>query len=405
MGVRRTNGWTNGRINGRIERKSKLNILMTLLLLRLRVGFLLLLSSLVLALPQDLRAHEVTPTIADFDISEGQITLLLRMNVEAFVAGIDLDGREDTDTSEKSADYDLLRQMPTQELTPIVSLFVEDWKEDLMLEAAGTVPLMLEEVNIPEVGDAALPRSSVLVLTGPVAESALYLSLTWPQGAGALVLRQNGVEQPYTGYLLGGATSPAIAIKGGAVQSPWEIFQNYLPVGFDHILPKGLDHILFVLGLFFLSLRLRPLFWQITTFTIAHSITLALGVLDLVTVDATIVEPLIAASIVFVAVENIFARRLHSWRMGLIFGFGLLHGLGFASFLEDFGLPPDQLVPALLGFNVGVELGQLTVIAGAYATLGYWFGSYPKYRGRVAIPASLTIALIGGYWFVERVFL
>lgn len=376
-----------------------------MLLLRLRVGILLVLSSLVLALPNALRAHEVTPTIADFDVTGGRITLLLRMNVEAFVAGIDLDGRADTNTSDKSADYDLLRQMAEEELAPMVSLFVEDWKQELLVEAAGAVPLMLEEITIPEVGNAELPRSSVLVLTGPIAESALYLRLTWPKGAGALVLRQNGVKDPYTGYLLGGDVSPAIAIKGGAQQNAWEVFQNYLPVGFDHILPKGLDHILFVLGLFFLSLRLRPLFWQITTFTIAHSITLALGVLDLVKVDAAIVEPLIAASIVFVAVENIFARRLHSWRMGLIFGFGLLHGLGFASVLEEFGLPPDQLAPALLGFNVGVELGQLTVIAAAYAALGYWFGSYPKYRGRVAIPASLTIALIGGYWFVERVFL
>ncbi len=372
---------------------------------RFRVVILLMLSSLVLCLPASIRAHEVTPTIADFDITEGRITLLLRMNLEAFVAGIDLDGRANTDTSDKSADYDLLRQMPAAELAPMVRLFVEDWLPDLQMEAAGAVALSLEEVNIPEVGEVSLPRSSVLVVSGEIPSSALYLRLTWPQGSGAVVLRQNGVAEPYTGYLLGGALAPAIAIAGGAVQSPWEVFQNYLPVGFDHILPKGLDHILFVLGLFFLSLRLRPLFWQITTFTLAHSITLALGALGLVTINPAIVEPLIAASIVFVAVENIFARRLHSWRTALIFGFGLLHGLGFATVLGEFGLPQDQLVPALLGFNVGVELGQLTVIAVAYGALGYWFGGYPKYRGRVAIPASLTIALIGSYWFVERVFL
>lgn len=372
---------------------------------RVRVSFFLILSTLVMFAPQISRGHEVTPTIADFDIAQGRLTLLLRMNVEAFVAGIDLDGRANTDSSRQSADYDELRQMSAAELAPMVRLFVEDWRNSLTVMSDAPLLLSLEEVNIPKVGDPSLPRSSVLVLTGNLPSTASYISLGWPKGAGALVLRQNGVESPYTGYLLGGETSPAIALSGGAVQSPRAVFQEYLPVGFDHILPKGLDHILFVLGLFFLSLRLRPLFWQITTFTLAHSITLALGVLDLVKVNASVVEPLIAASIVFVAVENIFARKLHSWRMALIFAFGLLHGLGFASVLGEFGLPKTNIVPALLGFNLGVELGQLTVIAVAYATLGYWFGSHPKYRGRVAIPASLTIALVGGYWFVERVFL
>lgn len=105
------------------------------------------------------------------------------------------------------------------------------------------------------------------------------------------------------------------------------------------------------------------------------------------------------------AVENIFTRHLTAWRPLVIFGFGLLHGLGFAAVLGEIGLPRDQFVAALIGFNIGVELGQLTVIAIAFATVGFWFNSHPKYRGRVAIPASITIAMIGAYWFAERVFL
>lgn len=369
------------------------------------MGILCLVSSLLLCLPQLARTHEVTPTIADFEVSQGQLSLTLRLNIEAFVAGIDLDGRSNTDSSERAADYDLLRDMSGDELEPMVRLFIEDWLHELQVEAGGPVPLDLASVTIPQVGDASLPRSTVLRLSGHLPGTALYLSLTWPERSGAVVLRQNGVKEPYTGYLLGGTVSPAIALNGGAVQRPWEVFQSYLPVGFDHILPKGLDHILFVLGLFFLSTRLGPLLWQVTTFTLAHSITLALGALGLVTVNAAVVEPLIAASIVFVAVENIFSRRLHLWRPLVVFAFGLLHGLGFASVLGEFGLPQSQVVPALLGFNVGVELGQLAVIAMAYGTLGYWFGKHPKYRGRVAIPASVTIALIGSYWFYERVFL
>ncbi len=393
------------RIGRTMGRNKDLSILRTLQFDAIRVGILAVLSSLLLCLPIVGRAHEVTPTIADFDSSDGQVNLVLRLNVEAFVAGIDLDGRSDTDESDRSDDYDLLRNMSQQELEPMVRLFAEDWVPEIRLEAGGPVSLQLEEVSIPDVGDPSLPRSTQLAFSGSLPSSALYLNLTWPKGSGALVLRQNGVPEPYTGYLLGGLRSPSIALKGGAVQSPWEIFQAYVPVGFDHILPKGLDHILFVLGLFFLSTRMGPLLWQVTTFTLAHSITLALGALGLVSVNPAVVEPLIAASIVFVAVENIFARRLHLWRPLVIFAFGLLHGLGFASVLGEFGLPQDHVIPALLGFNVGVELGQLTVITIAFGLLGYWFGKHPKYRGRVAIPASVTIALIGSYWFYERVFL
>ena len=350
-------------------------------------------------------AHEVTPTIADFRVEDGQIALDLRLNIEAFVAGINLDGMEDTDQAEQSNDYDSLRGLEQAELEPMVRQFAEEWLETVRVTAGGTLQLSVTEVLIPEVGDVEVPRASYLMLNGSVPEHARSLTVYWPEGSGGVVLRQNGVDEPYTGYLQGGEITPHIPLSGGAALTSQETFVAYVPVGFDHILPKGLDHILFVLGLFFLSSRLRPLLWQITAFTVAHTITLALGAMGWVQVSPSVVEPLIAASIVYVAVENIFLRHLTVWRPLVIFGFGLLHGLGFASVLGEFGLPQDQFIAALIGFNVGVELGQLTVIAIAFATVSFWFQSHPKYRGRVAIPASITIAAIGAYWFVERVFL
>jgi hypothetical protein len=194
-------------------------------------------------------------------------------------------------------------------------------------------------------------------------------------------------------------------LQGGDQAGQWQTFLNYIPVGFDHIIPKGLDHILFVLGLFFLSAQLRPLLWQISAFTLAHTVTLALGALGYVTIPASIVEPLIAASITFVAVENILSKGLSRWRPLVVFCFGLLHGLGFASVLGAFGLPEAAFLPALIGFNIGVEFGQLAVIAGAYLLVGYAFGAKPWYRARIAIPASVLIAAIGAWWVVERVFL
>jgi len=266
------------------------------------------------------------------------------------------------------------------------------------------VALNVAALEIGLVGDTDLPRASRLVLKGAMPPGARSLTLTWAAGSGDLVLRQQGVDDPYTGYITGGETSPPIALAGGDSQSAWQAFAAYVPVGFSHILPKGLDHILFVLGLFFLSARLRPLLWQISAFTVAHTVTLALGALGWVQINTNVIEPLIAATIVFVAVENVFSRKLHRWRILVVFGFGLLHGLGFASVLGEFGLPEQQFLPALIGFNVGVELGQITVIAAAFLTVGLWFRNKPWYRGRIAIPASIVIALIGGYWFVERVF-
>ena len=181
----------------------------------------------------------------------------------------------------------------------------------------------------------------------------------------------------------------------------WEIAQQYLWLGYTHILPKGLDHILFVIGIFLLSPRLKTMLLQVTAFTIAHSITLGLSIYGLVSLPPRIVEPLIALSIAYVAIENIVTRELKPWRLALVFMFGLLHGLGFAGVLRDLGLPRDEFLTALLTFNLGVEGGQLTVIAAAMIAAAP-FMKKGWYRQRVVIPASLLIATVGLYWTVAR---
>jgi len=177
---------------------------------------------------------------------------------------------------------------------------------------------------------------------------------------------------------------------------------EYLVTGFEHILPKGLDHILFVVGLFLMNARWRPLLAQITCFTLAHSLTLGLAVTGVVTLSPAIVEPIIAASIVYVALENLLTRRVRSWRLAIVFAFGLIHGLGFAGVLSDIGLPEGQLLSAIAFFNIGVELGQLSVIALCYALVGVWFAEKNWYQARVSNPASIAIALLAAFWVVER---
>ena len=170
--------------------------------------------------PARLQAHEVTPSIADFRVESGQLTLEIRMNVEAFLAGIDLDGLEDTDASGQSDSYDRFRAMGSAELEPLVREFALAWLPGLTVQAGETVTLSYEGVRIPVIGDVSLPRASRGLLTGSLPDSARSLSLTWPAGAGDLVLRQQGVDAPYTGYLRGGETSPVIPLGGGAAVGP-----------------------------------------------------------------------------------------------------------------------------------------------------------------------------------------
>ena len=368
----------------------------------------LALSCLILSLLSmaPARAHEVFPAIADMTEADGALTFEVTLNAEAIVAGINLDGLVNTNTAPEAPEYDRLRALPPDDLAFAIAEFWPQMASRIIIRADGR-PLVpeLDSVAVAEVGDVELSRDTVLTFRAPLPPGAQTAEVGWVAAYGGLVLRQQGVEAPYDGYLTGGAISPPITLTGGDQAGLWQTFLNYIPIGFDHIVPKGLDHILFVLGLFFLSTQLRPLLWQISAFTLAHTITLALASLGYVTISPRIVEPLIAASIVLIAVENLFTDGLSRWRPFVVFGFGLLHGLGFASVLTDVGLPGGGFWPALIGFNVGVEIGQLTVIAVAFGLITYWVGDRPWYRRAVAMPASVAIAAVGAYWFVERMFL
>jgi hypothetical protein len=178
----------------------------------------------------------------------------------------------------------------------------------------------------------------------------------------------------------------------------------YLVLGYKHILPLGFDHILFVLSLFLLSPKLKPVLLQATAFTIAHSVTLGLAMYNVIKIPSSIIEPLIALSIMYVALENIFSPRLKTSRIGVVFIFGLVHGLGFAGALGSLGLPQNAYLISLIMFNVGVELGQITVILLAYFVLAKWFSQKPYYRKAIVIPLSAAIATIAAVLAVQRIF-
>jgi len=248
-------------------------------------------------------------------------------------------------------------------------------------------------------GAAAQPAiaraGDVIVMTGGVPPGAKTFSLKNGWNFSTYALTVNGV----TSWVEGGEVSKPYSLDAPA---KFDVVRQYLWLGFTHIVPLGLDHVLFVLGLYLLSGKWRSVLWQVSAFTLAHTITLALSISGVIAVRAEIVEPLIAVSIAYVAVENILHKELKAWRIALVFGFGLLHGMGFAGVLLELGLPRGEFITALLSFNIGVEFGQLAVVAGAFALIGWRWSEREWYRPRIVVPASVAIACVAAYWTVER---
>jgi hydrogenase/urease accessory protein HupE len=264
----------------------------------------------------------------------------------------------------------------------------------------------------PAITYSVSPRSdtesapvATIRLTGQIPPSARHLTWTygWTFASYAMTVRSSASGNPATEWLTGGQSSAPFALTtldrpADRLGTAW----RYLTLGFTHIMPDGLDHMLFVLGIYLLSSRARSVLWQVTAFTAAHSITLGLSMYGMVAVSPNIVEPLIALSIAYVAIENIFLSELKSWRVALVFAFGLLHGLGFAGALKELGLPRSEFLTALVTFNVGVEAGQLAVIGAAFVLIGWFCANRAWYRSRIAVPLSTLIACTAVYWTVER---
>ncbi len=181
---------------------------------------------------------------------------------------------------------------------------------------------------------------------------------------------------------------------------------RYLVTGVEHIF-LGYDHVAFLLAIVLWARRLIPVVKIVTAFTVAHSLTLSLAALDILVIPTRIVEPAIAASIVVVAAENFFSRDAdRRWRVAFLFG--LIHGFGFAGALREIGLPPGAIVPALSAFNIGVEIGQVAIVALMLPILGLLDRvtatdrTKPVRSARLVYGLSAAIGLLGGYWLLAR---
>jgi hypothetical protein len=351
-------------------------------------------------------AHEIRPTIADVEVGRDQVSISLRIALEPLIAGIDLSSVDDTNDAPEAAIYDRLRALGPEALE---AAFRDAWprvSQGLLIFVDGErIMSEITDLQIPAAGDLDLPRDSILTVSADLPPGDAGVEIGVAPGWGTFIPRQiGGGEDAYEGFLAGGELTPPLPRAEVLTEGAGAVFLRYIGAGFEHIVPLGLDHILFVLGLFFFATQLGPLLWQVTAFTVAHTVTLALAATGVVSIPASIVEPLIAATIVFVGIENTIGRGNVRGRTALVFVFGLLHGLGFASVLGEYGIASDRFAFALIGFNIGVELGQLAIIGMAFALVG-WFIHRSWYRKAIAIPVSLVIAAIGAYWVVERTLL
>ena len=354
----------------------------------------------------------VKPALIEINVNQqGQIDVEIRASIEALLTGIN--GKyKNTKDAPNADEYDVLRKMQDAELGAAFDKFKAQFLDLVKLSAPNNkkIPLSISKVKIPEPGYTKVPRISVINLKGTVDLSTESLTWYYPKAFGDNAVRLRQVDEAKQKYhwsewqwLRDDKPSDALSLTEVVARAPlYKTIGNYIVYGFEHILPKGLDHILFILGLFLFSTKFKPLLWQVTMFTVAHTITLGLAMNGIIALPANIVEPLIALSIAYVGIENVFSKKLHNSRLVLVFAFGLLHGLGFASVLADFGMPDDAFATALISFNVGVELGQLAIIAAAFLLIGYWFGKKRWYKRRITNPASIIIAAIALFWFYER---
>lgn len=354
-------------------------------------------------------ADVVKPALAELTLyPDRHYTLEIRASIEAMLTDINTDYKN-TQDAPNSAQYDVYRAMSSTDLLGVFTSFTNDFLGAVSLQFdQKTAALSVDRVEIPEPGYQQVPRISIIYLRGQIPLGSEIFEWLYPQRFGDNAFRYRFYkEDDYTWsdwrLLNGGESSGTTSLHGQLQKMPLvEVITSYIKLGYLHILPRGLDHILFVVGIFLLSTRWRPLLWQVSAFTVAHTITLGLSISGYIDLPARIVEPLIALSIAWVGVENLLRRDLHYSRVTVVFVFGLLHGLGFAGVLRDFGMPQDDFLTALISFNIGVEFGQLTILALGYLILAKPWGKHRYYRPAIVIPGSLAITCAGLVWTVQR---
>ncbi len=354
------------------------------------------------------QADVVKPALIEVSIMHDQlIEIEIDLSLEAAMTGIGTQYKKTTDAP-NSARYDELRALEPLQLRQRFAQFETKFLQSLVFKVNGQVQqLNLTEVNIDIVGYKKRPRKTILTYRVYPQHWAETLSWQYGQIYGDSawrwqVYKKDEYNWSQWQWLRDGAPSGVIELEHPKPVSAYQRFMAFVSIGFDHVIPLGWDHILFIIGMALSSLLWRKLLILVTSFTLAHTLTLGLAMLGVVEISARIVEPLIAFSIAYVAIENLLIKQSIKRKSIVVFVFGLIHGLGFATMLKSFEIAPNSFVTTLIGFNIGVELAQVLIVLSVVSVLLILRKLTLDERQLVVLPVSIFIALIGCWWGVER---
>ncbi|WP_428085822.1 HupE/UreJ family protein [Candidatus Thioglobus sp.] len=367
---------------------------------------LLLLLSLLIS--SFIQADVVKPALVEVSFFKDKtVEISIDLSLEAAMARIGTQYKNTTDAP-SAAQYDELRALEKGELLKRFNDFESEFSNDFIFKVNNKPQVLtLSHAKIDIVGYKKRPRKTILTYRAQLNEWPETLSWQYAKVYGDSALRWQMYKKDQYNWsqwqwLRDGNPSSLINIDHPQPLSTPQRFYQFMSIGFDHVIPLGWDHILFIVGMALSSLLWRRLLLLVSTFTLAHTLTLGLAMIGVIEVSARIVEPLIAFSIAYVAIENLLPNQSIKRKSVIVFLFGLVHGLGFASMLKEFEMAPDSLATTLIGFNVGVELAQVLIVSGVVAALLILNKLKLNYRQLAVIPASILIALIGIWWGFER---
>lgn len=356
----------------------------------------------------NINADVIRPALVEISFNQNKsLELSLQFNLEAVMSEIS-SKYKDTRESPNSDKYELLRALKADELFNKFKDYEKEFLKNFTLLINGKkTTLSLKSHKIDFIGYKKRARKSILTYEAKLKNYPKNFLWKYHKPYGDSSLRHRlYVKDEYTWsdwlWIVAGESSQNISLTHLKFENQFEKFIKFIKIGYHHVIPKGLDHILFIVAMALSLLPWRQLLILVTSFTIAHSITLGLSMLEIANVPANIVEPLIALSIAYVAIENLMTSKSLKRKTIIVFFFGLLHGLGFAYMLKSFESDDESFISILLGFNVGVELAQIFIIFISLAVI-YFIKMVNANLSKYIVNASLvTISLVGSYWFYDR---
>jgi hypothetical protein len=313
-------------------------------------------------------ADVVKPALIEASVfADKRIQLQIDFSAEAAITEISTKYKKTTDAPNSDA-YDALRSLKQKDLEEKFINYLPSFTDKLELTVNG-IPQSLKLVSIKSdiVGYKKRPRKTILILEANPKKWPEIISWKYGKVYGDSAFRYRLYKKDeYTWnqwkWLRDGKESGDIDLENPEPETVGQRMLKFMGIGFDHVIPLGVDHILFIIGMALSTIMIKRLLILVTSFTLAHTITLGLAMYGVVEMSPRVIEPLIALSIAYIALENIYFKFAPRIKTIVVFFVGLVHGLGFATMLKDFKMTNDQLFPTLVGFNIGVELAQILLV-------------------------------------------